>query len=55
MRRSFYLFPDKRGIYHTEILDPQTGVKVCYRTTKTKDRDEALLMVELSLIGYTRN
>jgi len=44
MGRSFYLYP-KNGTYHAEIIDPETGAKICYRTTGTKNRDEAMLIV----------
>ena len=44
MGRSFYVYP-KNGTYHAEIIDSETGAKICYRTTGTKNRDEAMLMV----------
>jgi integrase len=44
MGRSFYLYP-KNGTYNAEIIDPETGVTICYRTTGTKSRDEAMLIV----------
>jgi integrase len=44
MGRSFYVYP-KNGIYHAQIVDPKTGITICYRTTGLKNRDEAMLMV----------
>jgi len=43
MRRCFYLYPNKKGIFVVEFVNPETGVRVCYRNTQTRDRDEALL------------
>jgi integrase len=45
MGRSFYLYKDKKSVYHAEILDPLTGARICYRTTGTKSRDEAVMIV----------
>ena len=45
MSRSFYLYLDKKSIYHAEILNPQTGVRISYRTTGTKSRDDAVMLV----------
>jgi integrase len=44
MGRPFYLYLNKKGIYLAEILNPETGVKVCTRNTGKKSRDEALLL-----------
>jgi len=44
MGRLFYLYPNKKGIYLAEILHPDTGVRICTRSTGTKSRDEALLL-----------
>jgi hypothetical protein len=44
MGRSFYVYPNKKGIYLAEILNPETGVRVCIRNTGEKTRDEALLL-----------
>ena len=45
MGRSFYLYPLKNGIYTAEILNPETGARVCFRSAGTKDRDKALITV----------
>ena len=42
--RRFYLYP-RNGIYYAEILDPETGVKISYRSTRTGNRDEAAAIV----------
>ena len=44
MGQPYYLYPNKKGIYLAEILDPVTGVRVCTRNTGKKSRDEALLL-----------
>jgi len=43
MRRFFYLYPNKKGLFVVEFVNPDTGVRVCYRNTQTRNRDEALL------------
>ena len=45
MGRNFYLYPNKRGQYIVEILNPEMGARVCFRTTGTKNRDEAAAIV----------
>jgi integrase len=45
MGRSFYLYPGKNGTYQAEILNPETGERVCFRNTGTKSRDEAVMLV----------
>ena len=45
MRRFFYLYPRKNGILYAEILDKQTGARVATLSTRTKNRDEAVLTV----------
>ena len=45
MGKSFYLYKNKKGVFIAEILDPKTGVRVCYRTTGIKSRDEAVILV----------
>ena len=45
MGRSFYLYPNKSGTYLAEILDPQTGARVCFRSTGKKSRDDAVMVV----------
>ena len=45
MGRGFYLYPLKNGVLMSEILDPETGARVCYRNTGSKNRDEALILV----------
>ena len=49
MGRSFYEYPNKKGIYLAEILDPVTGVRVCTRSTGTKSRDDALAWLPYGL------
>ena len=44
MGRSYYLYPNKKGIYLAEILNPQTGERICTRNTGAKSRDDALLL-----------
>ena len=43
--RRFYLHTRNGGIYYTELVDPITGRKLSARSTGTKNRDEALLMI----------
>jgi len=43
--RGYKIYKNKQGIYAAEILNPDTGERVCYRSTMTKNRDEALLTV----------
>ncbi|WP_010255603.1 hypothetical protein [Treponema primitia] len=45
MGRSFYLYPRKDGVLYAEIMDPQTGMRIVSRSTRTKNRDEAVLTV----------
>ena len=45
MGREFYLYPNKQGTFHAEILNPETGERICFRSTRTKIRDEAVLTV----------
>ena len=44
MGRGFYLYL-KNGIYLAELIDPITGLRVAYRSTGTKNRDEAVALV----------
>ena len=44
MGRSYYLYPNKKGIYLAEILNPKTGERICTRNTGVKSRDDALLL-----------
>jgi integrase len=41
--REFYL-KKRKGFYLAEFLNPETGEVVCYRSTMTKNRDEALML-----------
>ncbi|MDR2965207.1 MAG: hypothetical protein LBU88_05480 [Treponema sp.] len=44
--RGFNLYrQSKTGNYAAEILNPETGQRICYRSTMTKNRDEALIIV----------
>lgn len=43
--RCFHLYKDGRKSYIAEILDPVTGQRVCFRSTGTKNRDEAVMLV----------
>lgn len=43
--RRYYLHTRHNGIFYTELVDPQTGVKLTARSTGTKNRDEALLII----------
>ena len=45
MGRSFYIYKTKHG-YTAEILNPETGARVCFRSTVAKNRDEALLIAD---------
>jgi len=44
MRRNFYLYPNKKGFFIVEFLNPETGLRLCVRNTQTKNRDESLLI-----------
>jgi hypothetical protein len=44
MRRSFCLYPNKKGFYIAEFLNPETGARLCFRNTQARIRDEALLV-----------
>jgi integrase len=46
MRRSFYLYPNKKGFFIAEFINPETGVKLCFRNTQSKFRDDALLIAD---------
>ena len=41
MRRCFYLYSNKKGLFIVEFVNPDTGVRVYFRNTQTRDRDEA--------------
>ncbi|MCL2442261.1 MAG: integrase, partial [Treponema sp.] len=43
--RRFYLHTRNNGIFYAELIDPQTGVKLSARSTGTKNRDEAMLII----------
>jgi len=43
--RRFYLHVRHNGIFYAELVDPQTGIKLTARSTGTKKRDEALLII----------
>jgi integrase len=43
MGRSFYLFTRQSGMIYAEIHDPRTGALVATRSTRTRNRDEAVL------------
>jgi len=43
--RRFYLHTRHNGTFYAEIVDPQTGTKLTARSTGTKNRDEALLII----------
>ena len=40
----FCLYKRKSGIFYAELLNPE-GVRVLFRSTKVKDRDQAVLSV----------
>ncbi|GHT67276.1 hypothetical protein FACS1894110_12450 [Spirochaetia bacterium] len=42
--RRFYLFTGKSGKYYAQIMDPQTGMVVVTRSTRTENRDEAAII-----------
>jgi len=44
MRRYFYLYPNKKGFFIAEFLNPETGSRLCFRNTQTRIRDEALIL-----------
>jgi hypothetical protein len=39
----FLFVPKQKGLFIVEFVNPETGVRVCFRNTQTRDRDEALL------------
>jgi integrase len=43
--RRYYLHTRHNGMFYAELVDPQTGAKLTARSTGTKDRDEALLVI----------
>ena len=43
--RRFYLHTRYAGIFYVELVDPATGQKLSARSTGTKNRDEAMLMI----------
>ena len=43
--RRYYLHTRHSGTFYAELVDPQTGVKLTARSTGTKNRDEALLII----------
>ncbi|MDR2543547.1 MAG: integrase, partial [Treponema sp.] len=43
--RRFYLHTRHNGTFYAELIDPQTGTKLTARSTGTKSRDEALLII----------
>ena len=43
--RRYYLHTRHNGTFYAELIDPQTGTKLNARSTGTKNRDEALLVV----------
>jgi len=43
--RRYYLHTRHNGTFYAEIVDPQTGTKLIARSTGTKSRDEALLII----------
>jgi integrase len=43
--RKFYLHTRHHGVYYAELVNPVTGEKLTARSTKTKNKDEALLVV----------
>ena len=45
MGRSFYLYPRKSGIFYAEIIDPETQARAFYKSTRSKNRDEAAAIV----------
>ena len=45
MRRTHYLHTRNNGIFYAELVDPATGEKLPARSTGTKNRDEALMVI----------
>jgi integrase len=45
MRRTYYLHTRHNGIFYAELVDPRTGNKLAARSTGTRERDAALLVV----------
>ncbi|MCL2479607.1 MAG: hypothetical protein FWF22_08900, partial [Treponema sp.] len=43
--RRFYLHTRYDGIFYAELADPATGQKLSARSTGTKNRDEAMLVI----------
>ena len=43
--RRYYLHTRHNGVFYAELVDPQTGLKLTARSTGTKNRDEALLVI----------
>ena len=43
--RRYYLHTRHNGVIYAELVDPQTGAKLTARSTGTKSRDEALLVI----------
>ena len=43
--RRFYLHTRYDGVFYAELVDPATGRKLSARSTGTKNRDEALLVI----------
>jgi integrase len=43
--RRFYLHTRNHGIFYAELVDPATGQKLPARSTGTKSRDEAMLVI----------
>lgn len=43
--RRYYLHTRHNGTFYAELVDPQTGAKLTARSTGTKNRDEALLII----------
>ena len=43
--RRYYLHTRHKGVFYAELVDPQTGAKLTARSTGTRDRDEALLII----------
>lgn len=48
--RRFYLFP-RNGIYYAQLVDPESNRRLSARSTGTKTRDEAVLVVDSWLRG----
>jgi integrase/predicted DNA-binding transcriptional regulator AlpA len=46
MQRDFYLYPNKKGFFIAEFINPETGVRLCFRTTQSKVRDEAMIIAD---------